>query len=114
MESQKTATVFAAAAAGNAPRIVVDTIPNTLLRQAQCGNNVAWRVVRTVPDQNHLVCMARRYAVGIARSGDFKVTKHDLHQQIRSGKSANLILFVVDLPFHAADTTGMEKLKAQY
>jgi len=45
-----------------------------------------------------------------ANAGDFKVTKHDLHQQIR-GKSANLILFIVDASGSMAAQRRMEAVK---
>ena len=42
---------------------------------------------------------------------EFRVTKNDLHQQIRAGKSANLILFVVDASGSMAAQQRMAALK---
>ncbi|MDI1294096.1 MAG: magnesium chelatase subunit D family protein [Methylobacter sp.] len=42
---------------------------------------------------------------------DFQVTKSDLHQQIRTGKNANLILFVVDASGSMAAQRRMEAVK---
>ena len=42
---------------------------------------------------------------------DFQVTKNDLHNQIRSGKNANLILFIVDASGSMAAQRRMEAVK---
>ncbi|TAN71322.1 MAG: VWA domain-containing protein [Methylobacter sp.] len=44
-------------------------------------------------------------------SVDFQVTKNDLHQQVRAGKTANLILFVVDASGSMAAQRRMEAVK---
>jgi magnesium chelatase subunit D len=114
-ESEDQQQVFAAAAAGNAPRIVVDT--NS--RQPVAGKrNTATdtprgRVVRAVPNQNpdSLAIGATLRSAALRDVTDFRVTKHDLHQQIRSGKSANLILFIVDASGSMAAQRRMEAVK---
>jgi len=107
--------VFAAAAAGSTPRILVDTHS----KQAVAGKrNTAkdaprGRVIQAVPDQtpSSLAVAATLRSAALRDACDFKVTKHDLHQQIRSGKSANLILFVVDASGSMSAQRRMEALK---
>ena len=132
--------VFAAAAAGPAPKI---TVESTTKQPASGKRNAAvdasrGRVVRTVPDQNpdSLAVGATLRSAALREAGNCKVTvrpesfgcaqenlveglnqrtlnvtKHDLHQQIRSGKSANLILFVVDASGSMAAQRRMEAVK---
>lgn len=107
--------VFAAAAAGNAPRIMVDANskhPASGKRNAAIDVSRG-RVVRNVPDQNpdSLAVAATLRSAALRDARDFKVTKHDLHQQIRIGKSANLILFVVDASGSMAAQRRMEAVK---
>ncbi|MDD5462523.1 MAG: magnesium chelatase subunit D family protein [Methylococcales bacterium] len=107
--------VFAAATAGNTPRIVVDIQS----KHAVVGKRNAaidaprGRVIRTVPDQNpsSLAIGATLRSAALRDSSDFKVIKNDLHQQIRMGKSANLILFVVDASGSMSAQRRMEAVK---
>ncbi len=107
--------VFAAAASGSAPRITVDI---SARHPAAGKRNTATdaprgRVVRAAPNQNpdSLAIGATLRSAAMRNAGGFKVTKHDLHQQIRSGKSANLILFVVDASGSMSAQRRMEAVK---
>lgn len=107
--------VFAAASAASVPRITVKT--NAKHHAAGKRNTAAdalrGRVVRAVPDQNpsSLAVGATLRSAAQRNSDEFQVTKHDLHQQIRTGKSANLILFVVDASGSMAAQRRMEAVK---
>lgn len=114
-ESADRQQVFAAAAAGNAPSITVDI---NARHPAAGKRNAATdaprgRVVRAVPNQNpdSLAIGATLRSAAMRDDGGFKVTKHDLHQQIRTGKSSNLILFVVDASGSMAAQRRMEAVK---
>ena len=107
--------VFAAAASSNTPRIVVDMQSK---HPAAGKRNAAidaprGRLIRAVPDQNpsSLAIGATLRSAALRDAGDFKVIKNDLHQQIRMGKSANLILFVVDASGSMAAQQRMEAVK---
>lgn len=107
--------VFAAAAASNTPRIVVDMQskhPAAGKRNATI-DAPRGRVIRAVPDQNpsSLAIGATLRSAALRDSSDFKVIKNDLHQQIRMGKSANLILFVVDASGSMSAQRRMEAVK---
>ena len=113
-ETQDQPQVFAAAAANHAPKITVESLtkqPASGKRNA-AANASRGRVVRTVPDQNpDSLAVGATLRSAALRGGDFTVTKNDLHQQIRSGKSANLILFVVDASGSMAAQRRMEAVK---
>ena len=106
--------VFVAAAAGNAPRILVDTHSQYAVVGKRNAAMAALRgqVIQVVPDQNpSSLAISATLRSAALRDANFKVTKHDLHQQIRSGKSANLILFVVDASGSMAAQRRMETVK---
>lgn len=112
--------VFAAAAGGAARRIVVDAVSARPIagRRSAVADAPRGRVVRAVPDQNPtslaVGATLRSAALHTAATGqplEFKVSKNDLHQQIRVGKSANLILFVVDASGSMAAQRRMEAVK---
>lgn len=69
--------------------------------------------MRSVPDDNptSLAIGATLRSAALRNPADFRVTKGDLHQQIRVGKSANLILFVVDASGSMAAQRRMEAVK---
>ena len=112
--------VFAAAAGGTARRIAVDAVSARPIagRRSEVADAPRGRVVRAVPDQNPtslaVGATLRSAALRTAASGnslEFRVSKSDLHQQIRVGKSANLILFVVDASGSMAAQRRMEAVK---
>jgi magnesium chelatase subunit D len=114
-ESEDQQQVFAAASAGNVRRIEVDTVSNRYAsgKRSTAQDTPRGRVVRAVPDQNpnSLAVGATLRSAALRGSDDFQVTKSDLHQQIRSGKNANLILFVVDASGSMAAQRRMEAVK---
>lgn len=107
--------VFAAAATGTARRIVVDTASarSTAGRRSEALDAPRGRVVRVVPHDNpsSLAVGATLRSAALRNSVEFQVCKSDLHQQIRVGKSANLILFVVDASGSMAAQRRMEAVK---
>ncbi|MDP1666898.1 MAG: putative cobaltochelatase [Methylobacter sp.] len=114
-ESQDQQQVFAAASAGNVRKIEVDTLANRYVsgKRSNAQDAPRGRVVRVVPDQNpsSLAVGATLRSAALRSSEDFQVTKSDLHQQVRSGKNANLILFVVDASGSMAAQRRMEAVK---
>jgi len=106
--------VFAAAGA-NAPRITVDTDTKRFAagRRSAAPDAPRGRIVRAVPHQNptSLAVGATLRSAALRNPNEFRVTKNDLHQQIRVGKSANLILFVVDASGSMAVQRRMEAVK---
>ncbi|WP_027150246.1 putative cobaltochelatase [Methylobacter tundripaludum] len=107
--------VFAAASAGNIRKIEVDTISNRYAsgKRSTAQDAPRGRVVRVVQDQNpsSLAVGATLRSAALRGADDFQVTKSDLHQQIRVGKNANLILFVVDASGSMAAQRRMEAVK---
>jgi magnesium chelatase subunit D len=114
-ESQDQQQVFAAASAGNVRRIEVDSAAKRFNagKRSTAKDAPRGRVVRAVPDQNpnSLAVGATLHSAALRGSNEFQVTKDDLHQQIRSGKNANLILFVVDASGSMAAQRRMEAVK---
>ncbi len=131
-ESQDQQQVFAAASAGNVRKIEVDTLANRYAsgKRSNAKDAPRGRVVRVVPDQNpsSLAVGATLRSAALRSSDgrigslpiatlppslavDFQVTKNDLHQQVRTGKNANLILFVVDASGSMAAQRRMEAVK---
>ena len=114
-ESTEEPQIFAATAVCHAPRIVVDAQSKHAIvgKRNTATDAPRGRVIQAVPDQNpsSLAVGATLRSAALRDANDFKVTKHDLHQQIRSGKSANLILFVVDASGSMAAQRRMEAVK---
>ncbi|MCK9395885.1 MAG: putative cobaltochelatase [Methylobacter sp.] len=114
-ESEDQQQVFAAASAGNVRKIDVDTVANRYAsgKRSTAQDAPRGRVVRAVPDQNpsSLAVGATLRSAALRGSDGFQITKNDLHQQIRTGKNANLILFVVDASGSMAAQRRMEAVK---
>lgn len=114
-EAQDQQQVFAAASANNVRRIEVDSASKRFNagKRSTAKDAPRGRVVRAVPDQNpnSLAVGATLRSAALRGSNEFHVTKDDLHQQIRSGKNANLILFVVDASGSMAAQRRMEAVK---
>lgn len=114
-ESDDQQQVFAAASAGNVRKIEVDTVSNCYAsgKRSTALDAPRGRVVRVVPDQNpsSLAVGATLRSAALRGSEDFQVAKSDLHQQVRAGKNANLILFVVDASSSMAAQRRMEAVK---
>lgn len=107
--------MFAIAATGTARRIAVDTASarSTAGRRSEALDAPRGRVVRAVPHDNpsSLAVGATLRSAALRNPTEFQVSKSDLHQQIRVGKSANLILFVVDASGSMAAQRRMEAVK---
>ncbi len=114
-EAQDQQQVFAVASADNVRKIKVDTVSNRYAsgKRSTAQDAPRGRVVRVVPDQNpsSLAVGATLRSAALRGADDFQVAKNDLHQQIRSGKNANLILFVVDASGSMAAQRRMEAVK---
>lgn len=82
-------------------------------RRSDAGETPRGRVVRAVPHANpaSLAVGATVRSAALRDPQEFRVTRGDLHQQIRAGKSANLILFVVDASGSMAARRRMEAVK---
>lgn len=107
--------VFAAAASAGAPRIVVESTAghSSAGRRSEAMGAARGRVVRAVPDEQptSIAIGATLLSAAMREPGHVQVTRADLHQQIRVGKSANLILFVVDASGSMAAQRRMEAVK---
>ncbi|MEO8600869.1 MAG: VWA domain-containing protein, partial [bacterium] len=112
--------LFTATASGTVRRIAVDAVSARPIagRRSTVADAARGRVIRAVPQQNPtslaVGATLRSAALRTAASGqplEFKVSKSDLHQQIRADKSANLILFVVDASGSMAAQRRMEAVK---
>ncbi len=107
--------VFTASAPENPPeiRVASDTSQAILGKRSIAMNTQRGRVIRAIPDQSpsSLAVGATLRSAALRDNKEFKVTRNDLHQQIRTGKSANLILFVVDASGSMAAQRRMESVK---
>ncbi len=107
--------LFQAASTGNVRKISVGTPAGGVACGRRSLNQDAprGRVVRAVPDENpdSLAIGATLRSAALRDPENFQVTQGDLHQQIRVGKSANLILFVVDASGSMAAQRRMETVK---
>jgi magnesium chelatase subunit D len=107
--------VFAAAASGAVRRIEVkgDNARQTTGRRSSVDDAARGRVARAVPDENptSLAIGATLRSAALRDPEQFAVTRADLHQQVRVGKSANLVLFVVDASGSMAAQRRMEAVK---
>ncbi|WP_406851299.1 putative cobaltochelatase [Herbaspirillum huttiense] len=115
---------FAVAAAGTARRISVAATPQSVAnaasgRRSAVADANRGNAVRAVPDANPdrlaigatLRSAAVRGALAGETDGPLTVTRDDLHRQVRSGRGANLIVFVVDASGSMAAQRRMEAVK---
>ncbi len=115
---------FAVAAAGTARRISVAATPQAAAnaasgRRSAVADANRGNAVRAVPDANPdrlaigatLRSAAVRGALAGETDGPLTVTRDDLHRQVRSGRGANLIVFVVDASGSMAAQRRMEAVK---
>ena len=110
--------VFAAAPSAAVRRIAVDNLARPAARasfgsRSEVADALRGRVVRAVPNEapSSLAVGATLRSAALRNPVEFSVRKSDLHQQVRSGKSANLILFVVDASGSMAAQQRMEAVK---
>jgi magnesium chelatase subunit D len=114
-EENETQQLFAAAPAAAVPRIAVEaaTARGAAGRRSTATNAPRGRVVRAVPDENpdSLAVGATLRSAALRDPAAFRVTKSDLHRQVRTDRSGNLILFVVDASGSMAAQRRMEAVK---
>ena len=114
-ESQDPPQVFAVGNANGVQKINVATVSSRFSSGKRSTSTDAprGRVVRAVIDPNpsSLAVGATLRSAALRGSEDFQVTQNDLHNQVRSGKNANLILFVVDASGSMAAQRRMEAVK---
>jgi len=108
--------VFAAAAGGPTARISVEaqSAPGAAGRRSVAQQASHGHVLRAVPNEQPTsiaISATLRSAALRGADGGVQVTRADLHQQVRVGTSANLILFVVDASGSMAAQRRMEALK---
>jgi magnesium chelatase subunit D len=115
--------VFAVAAAGGAPRISIDNLSarGRAGRRSDAVDASRGRVLRTEPDVHPdslalgatLRSAALRHVAqnGAQSAEPLTVHKSDLHRQVKLGKRASLILFVVDASGSMAAQRRMEAVK---
>jgi len=115
---------FTVAATGAARKISVAAMPNTSAssangRRSAVADASRGSALRAVPDANPdrlavgatLRSAALRGALAGEDSAQLTVTRADLHRQVRSGRGANLIVFVVDASGSMAAQRRMEAVK---
>lgn len=111
--------VFAASASGVTARIAVEaqTASGAAGRRSVTAHASRGHVLRAVPNEQptSIAIGATLRSAALrgpdAGTGKVHVTRADLHQQVRTGTSANLILFVVDASGSMAAQRRMEALK---
>ena len=107
--------LFGAAAAAPAPTLTVasSSAAGMTGRRSSAANAARGHVVRAVPNAQptSLAIQATLRSAALREPGQLNVTRDDLHQQVRAGKSANLILFVVDASGSMAAQRRMEAVK---
>ena len=105
--------VFEPAPSGTVRHIAVDLQYGATGRRSDVMNASRGHVIRAVPHENpsSLAVGATLRSAALRNPAEFAVIKRDLHQQIRVGKGANLILFVVDASGSMAAQRRMEAVK---
>ena len=115
--SSKQEQVFGVAPQKEAPQFKVDLNPVSHQipegRRSQAINTNRGPELRAIPDQSptDISVMATVQSALIRDQNDFQITRNDLHQKVRKGKTGNLILFVVDASGSMAASSRMEAVK---
>jgi magnesium chelatase subunit D len=116
--------VFAAVNAGDARQLKVDAPVNNVStlagRRSDAGDATRGRMIRAVPDSNPASlavgatlrsAVLRSAAEGVEEGAVLQLQAGDLHGKVKAGKTANLILFVVDASGSMAAQRRMEAVK---
>ncbi len=116
--------VFAAANVGDARQLKVDTPVNNVStlagRRSDAADATRGRMIRAVPDSNPASlaigatlrsAVLRSAAEGVEEGAVLQLQTGDLHGKVKAGKTANLILFVVDASGSMAAQRRMEAVK---
>ena len=115
--SSKQEKVFGIAPQKEAPNFKVDLNPVSHQmpegRRSQAINTNRGPELRAIQDQSpsDMSVMATVQSALIRDQDDFQITRNDLHQKVRKGKTGNLILFVVDASGSMAASSRMEAVK---
>lgn len=115
--SSKQEQIFGAAPQKEAPNFNIDLNPVSHQmpegRRSQAINTNRGTELRSIPDQSptDISVMATVQSALIRDQEDFQITRNDLHQKVRKGKTGNLILFVVDASGSMAASSRMEAVK---
>jgi magnesium chelatase subunit D len=105
--------VFAAAAAPDAPRLVIDAPGLLAGRRSAAFDAPRGRMLHAVRDAHpeSVAVAATLRSAALRDPANPRVTRADLHRQVRVGQTANLILFVVDASGSMAAQRRMEAVK---
>jgi magnesium chelatase subunit D len=107
--------LFDTGATAAAPKLKAESVPahSTSGKRSNAANASRGHVVRAVPhpQPTSLAIQATLRSAALREPGKLIVTRDDLHQQVRAGKSGNLILFVVDASGSMAAQRRMEAVK---
>lgn len=117
--------IFSAAAVGEARQIKVDAptqnnVATLAGRRSDNTDATRGRMIRAVPDNNPASlavgatlrsAVLRSAAEGLEAGATVQLQASDLHAKVKAGKSANLILFVVDASGSMAAQRRMEAVK---
>jgi magnesium chelatase subunit D len=110
-------SVFGVQPMDNPPSIAVEPRAEQLLTPAGRRSNAIGvprgTTVRAVPDQNPTeIAVVNTVQHALLRNADaWDITREDLHQAVRMGKTGNLIVFVVDASGSMAAHQRMEAVK---
>ena len=82
-------------------------------RRSQAIHTNRGQELKAIPNQSptDISVMATVQSALIRDQDDFQITRNDLHQKVRKGKTGNLILFVVDASGSMAASSRMEAVK---
>ncbi|SEN77750.1 protoporphyrin IX magnesium-chelatase [Duganella sp. CF517] len=108
--------IFAASAGGAAPRIAVECSADfapTQGRRSAANNTTRGRMLRAVPNEQptSIAIGPTLRSAAMRDPANMRVSRADLHQQVKAGTSGNLIVFVVDASGSMAAQRRMEALK---
>jgi magnesium chelatase subunit D len=116
-ESPTSEQIFGIAPQKEVPDFKVDLNPVSHQmpegRRSQAIHTNRGQELRAVPDQSpsDISVMATVQSALIRDQDAFQITRNDLHQKVRKGKTGNLILFVVDASGSMAASSRMEAVK---
>ena len=108
--------VFGIAGGGAAPRITVEATTGAAPaggRRSVARNAASGRMLRAVPNEQptSIAIGATLRSAALRDPENMQVVRADLHQQVKTGTGANLIIFVVDASGSMAAQRRMEALK---
>lgn len=117
MPAPKQEQVFGISSELEAPNFKLDINPVAHQmpegRRSQAIHTNRGPELRAIPNQSpsDIAVTATIQSAIIRDQEDFQITRNDLHQKVRKGKTGNLILFVVDASGSMAASSRMEAVK---